>query len=103
MSKIKQVFLAEREAEQIESSFLDDAYHYEVFKSKFNKDGKFVINEPELDLFFRLIGKLNLTYLLIDSYYYFKSLVKTSHSLNKIENYQSILSNKIYQKFYQNR
>jgi|TARA_R110000824_G_scaffold388293_2_gene583804 hypothetical protein len=38
MSKIKQVFLAEREAEQIESSFLDDAYHYEVFKSKFNKD-----------------------------------------------------------------
>ena len=72
-------------------------------KSEFNKDGNFIIDEPELDLFFQLIGKLNLTYFLIDSYYSFKSLAKDSHSLNKIENYQSILSNKIYQKFYQNR
>ena len=74
----------------------------EVFstKSEINEDGKFLIYEPELDLFFKFIGKLNITYFLIDSYYLFKSLLRDSHSLNKIENYQSILSNKIYQMFY---
>ena len=71
-------------------------------KSEFNKNGKFVIYEPELNLFFQFIGKLNLTYFFIDSYYSSKSLLKDSHSLNKIENYHSILSNKIYQKFYHN-
>tara|TARA_R100000700_G_scaffold18677_1_gene25322 strand:+ start:3054 stop:3197 length:144 start_codon:yes stop_codon:yes gene_type:complete len=37
MSRTKEMFTALREVEAEESLYLDDSYHYEVFKSKFNK------------------------------------------------------------------
>lgn len=69
-------------------------------KSKFYNDGKFQIDKPKLNIIFQSIGKLSLTYFIIDSYYLLKSIFKQSYSFNNIENYNSILSNKIYQKFY---
>ena len=47
-----------------------------------------------------MVGKLNLTYLAIDIYYYLKSKLKKSYTLTNIENYNTILSDKLYQKFY---
>ena len=69
-------------------------------KSKFYSDGKFIIDQPKLNIFFQAIGKLNITYFLIDGYYILKSIFSESYSSNKTKNYNSILSNKIYQKFY---
>ena len=69
-------------------------------KSKFIEDGSYKINNPDINLFFKAIGKLNLTYLAIDIYYYLKSKLKKSYTLTNIENYNSILSDKLYQKFY---
>ena len=69
-------------------------------KSKFNADGSYSINKPDVNIFFKAIGKLNLTYLAIDIYYYLKSKFKKSYTLTNIENYNSILSDKLFQKFY---
>tara|TARA_Y100000816_G_scaffold291895_1_gene284858 strand:+ start:1522 stop:2622 length:1101 start_codon:yes stop_codon:yes gene_type:complete len=69
-------------------------------KSKFYADGSFVIYQPKLNMFFQAIGKLNITYFFIDSYYIMKSIFSDSYSSNKIENYNSIFTNKIYKKFY---
>ncbi len=74
----------------------------EVFstKSKFNDDETYNIHEPNLNIFFRLIGKLRLTYFFIDGYNRLKSLMNESYSIINTKNYNSILSNKLYQKFY---
>ena len=69
-------------------------------KSKFFDDGSYIISKPDINLFFKMVGKLNLTYLAIDIYYYLKSKLKKSYTLTNIENYNSILSDKLYQKFY---
>ncbi len=74
----------------------------EVFatKSEFNDNGTYNIHEPNLNTFFRLVGKLRLTYFFIDGYYRLKSLINESYSKTNIKNYNLILSNKLYQKFY---
>jgi len=69
-------------------------------KSKFLNNGQFFIDKPSLNYFFLIAGKLNFTYLLIDVYYFFKSKIKKTFSLSNIDNYNSILANKIYDKFY---
>ena len=69
-------------------------------KSKFNSDGTFIIDQPKLNFIFQAIGKLNITYFLVDSYFFLKSILSDSYSSSENENYNSILSNKIYQKFY---
>lgn len=68
--------------------------------SKFLDNGQFFIEKPSLNYIFLIIGKLNFTYLLIDTYYFFKSKIKKTFSLSNIDNYNSILANKIYDKFY---
>ncbi len=74
----------------------------EIFstKSEFNDDGTYNIHEPNLNIFFRLIGKLRLTYFFIDGYYRLKNLINKSYSITNTKNYNSILSNKLYQIFY---
>ena len=42
-------------------------------KSKFFDDGSYIISKPDINLFFKMVGKLNLTYLAIDIYYYLKA------------------------------
>ncbi len=69
-------------------------------KSEFYADGRFTIDKPKLNLLIQVLGKLNLTYFFIDNYYFLKSILSKSYSYTNIENYNSILSNKIYQKFY---
>ena len=69
-------------------------------KSKFYSDGTFIIDKPKLNVLFQAIGKLNITYFLVDSYYVLKSILSDSYSSNETGNYSSILSNKIYKQFY---
>ncbi|WP_440643265.1 hypothetical protein [Candidatus Pelagibacter sp. HIMB123] len=69
-------------------------------KSKFYSDGKYIIDQPKLSLFFQAIGKLNITYFLVDSYYFLKSILSDNYSSTETGNYNSILSNKIYEQFY---
>ena len=69
-------------------------------KSKFYSDGKYIIDQPKLNIFFQAIGKLNITYFIVDIYYVLKSILSDSYSSNETRNYNSILSNKIYKQFY---
>ena len=50
--------------------------NYFKTKSKFIDDGSYIISKPDINLFFKMVGKLNLTYLAIDIYYYLKSKLK---------------------------
>ena len=68
--------------------------------SKFENDGSYEIDSPKLNIFYQFLGKLNLTYFFIDSYYFLKSKVSKNYTLPDIDNYNSILANKIYKKFY---
>ena len=74
----------------------------EVFSTKsiFTENGDYYIDKPNLNLFFRFIGKLNSTYFFLEGYYKIKSLLNASYSKINVENFNSILSNKIYHKFY---
>ena len=69
-------------------------------KSTFNDDGSYLINYPELNNFYNTIGKIRLTYLVVDSYFLFKNIFNTNFTLSSEKNYKSILANKIYKKFY---
>lgn len=69
-------------------------------KSEFRDNGEYIIDTPKLNSFYNFLGRLNFTYLLIDIYYYLKSKIYDNHTLVDSENYNSILANKIYQKFY---
>lgn len=69
-------------------------------KSKFENDGKFKIDTPKLNSFYHFLGKLNLTYFFIDTYYFFKSKISQNYTLTHLDNYNSVLANKIYKKFY---
>jgi len=68
--------------------------------SIFKDDGTYTIPQPELNLFYQILGKLNITYLIIDVYYYAKSLFSENYTYTKKESYNSVLANKIYKKFY---
>ena len=69
-------------------------------KSEFRENGDYIIDNPKINFFYNFLGKLNFTYLSIDIYYYFKSKIYDNHTLVNKENYNSILANKIYKKFY---
>ena len=42
-----------------------------------------------------MIGRLNITYLVIDSFYVFRSFFYSNHSVINVDNYNQILANKI--------
>jgi len=63
----------------------------------------YVVLEKQLfhiNYIYQLIGKLNLTYFAIDSFYLIRSLLSKKHSIIDKGNYNSVLANKIYSKFY---
>tara|TARA_B110000977_G_scaffold65972_1_gene89758 strand:- start:168 stop:1265 length:1098 start_codon:yes stop_codon:yes gene_type:complete len=74
----------------------------EIFstKSTFYNDGSYKIYKNELNIFYQILGKLNFTYFLIDSYYKIRGLLRDNHTTIKIDNYNQVLSNKINKKFY---
>ena len=57
---------------------------------------EFEIKKPQLRLVQRLIGKLNLTYLFIDSYYNIRALLFKKHSKIDISNYPGKLAQKMH-------
>jgi len=67
---------------------------------KFFDDGKYVLNKKKINSIYQLIGKFNLTYFAIDSFYIIRSILRKNHTTVDPENYNSILANKIYAKFY---
>ena len=74
----------------------------EIFatKSTFYNDGSYKIYKNELNIFFHILGKLNFTYFVIDSFYIIRDLLRNNHTTIKIDNYNQVLSNKINKKFY---
>ena len=62
---------------------------------KFDEKNNFVISKIKINYFYQLIGRLNITYLAIDSFYIFRSLFYSNHSVINVDNYNQILANKI--------
>ena len=69
-------------------------------KSEFRENGEYIIDIPKINSFYNFVGKLNITYFSIDIYYYLKSKIYENFTSVNIENYNSVLANKIYKKFY---
>lgn len=88
---LKHVFYLFMPTDQIFTTNLDISSEYKIS-----------IKQPKINIFFQILGKLNITYLAIDSYYFLKSKFKQSYTRTNIVNYDSILANKIIEKFYSN-
>ena len=69
-------------------------------KSEFFDNGDYKIYKTKLNIYYQIIGKLNLTYFAIDSFYLIRDLFKKNHITIDINNYNSVLANKINKKFY---
>ena len=69
-------------------------------KIKFSDEGDYQLEKKKINYIYQLIGKLNLTYFAIDSFYLIRSLLSKKHSIIDKGNYNSVLANKIYSKFY---
>ena len=79
--------------------FMMPGDHFERNLVNFDSNNQPLINKPEINIFFHLMGKLNITYLIIDGYFHLKYLFRNYH-LTGIENYPSIYANKVYSEFY---
>lgn len=55
--------------------------------------------KPKFRFFQKIIGKLNITYFLIDVYYIIRSKIYLKHTLVDIDNYPKKLAEKLYYKF----
>ena len=55
--------------------------------------------KPKFRLLEKIIGKLNITYFLIDAYYIVRSKIYLKHTLVDIDNYPKKLAEKLYYKF----
>ena len=62
---------------------------------KFDENNNLIISKININYFYQLIGRLNITYLVIDSFYIFRSLLYSNHSVINVDNYNQILANKI--------
>ena len=81
--------------------FMMPGDHFERNLIDFDKNNLPSIIEPDVNLFFKLLGKLNITYLVIDVYFNFRYYFQNYHKTG-IENYPSLYANKIYSEFYTN-
>lgn len=62
---------------------------------KFDENNNLIISKIKINYFYQLIGRLNITYLVIDSFYIFRGLLYSNHSVINVDNYNQILANKI--------
>ena len=69
-------------------------------KSTFSDNGEYKIHKTKLSIFYQIIGKLNLTYFVLDSFYNIRYLLKRDHAKIDAINYNSVLANKINRRFY---
>ena len=68
----------------------------------FNNKNEYFINKKEINYFFQLIGKLNITYLMIDSFYHARTIFSNKYSNIDKKNYSKILANKFNSIIYKN-
>jgi len=68
----------------------------------FNNKNEYFINKKEINYFFQLIGKLNITYLMIDSFYHARTIFSNKYSNIDKKNYSKILANKFNNIIYKN-
>jgi hypothetical protein len=61
----------------------------------FDENSQYKLKIIEINYFYQLIGKLNLTYFFIDSYYKIRSNFYSNHTLIDINNYSKVIANKI--------
>ena len=66
----------------------------------FNNDGTYFLNKKEISHFYQILGKLNITYFFLDVFYISKYFLSKNYTKMNIENYNDVLANKIYRKFY---
>ena len=81
--------------------FMMPGDHFERNLIRFEDDNLPLITKPDINIFFHLLGKLNITYLLIDTYFNFRFIFQNYHQTG-IDNYPSLYANKIYSEFYSN-
>ena len=62
-------------------------------------NGDYELIKPKFRLLEKIIGKLNITYFLIDTYYIVRSKMYLKHTLVNIDNYPKKLAEKLYYKF----
>jgi hypothetical protein len=64
----------------------------------FNNNDEYKINRIEINPIFKILGKLNITYLSIDAYLKLKSVIFEDRSLIEKNNYPQLLANRIAKK-----
>ena len=62
-------------------------------------NGEYELIKPKFRLLEKILGKLNITYFLIDTYYIVRSKIYLKHTLVDIDNYPQKLAEKLYYKF----
>ena len=70
---------------------------------KFTDNGKHILEKREINYFYQILGKLNVTYFVIDIFFISRNILNKNYSTINIENYDNVLANKIYRKFYSNK
>ncbi len=79
--------------------FMMPGDHFERNLIEFVENDKIKITEPDFNLFFKILGKLNISYLVIDAYFNYKYIFQNYHKTGK-ENYPTLYANKVYSEFY---
>lgn len=79
--------------------FMMPGDHFERNLIEFVENDKIKITEPDFNLFFKILGKLNISYLFIDAYFNYKYIFQNYHKTGK-ENYPTLYANKVYSEFY---
>ena len=69
----------------------------------FNNDGTYLLKKKKINFIYQVLGKLNITYFAIDLMFISREFISKNHSKIYLENYDDVLANKIYRKFYSNK
>ena len=67
---------------------------------KFSNNRSYVLKKKKINYFIQILGKLNITYFAMDIIFISRDIFNKNYSTINIENYNNILANKIYRKFY---
>ena len=61
----------------------------------FDNEENYIIKKNNINYFYQILGKLNITYFCIDSFYFLRSIFFKNHTRIDKNNYNQILANKI--------
>ena len=79
--------------------FMMPGDHFERNLIEFDENEKIKISQPEFNFLFRILGKLNISYLIMDAYFNFRYYFLNFHKTNR-KNYPILYANKVYSEFY---